>query len=80
MIEETRATIALSADAGAVAQQVRERFGFAELMDVARLGTAVAIANGVTPVGRRQGGPVGGTWSVGNFDLRKYTEKYLRIA
>jgi hypothetical protein len=46
---------------------VKERFGFADLMDVARFGAAVAMARGLSASGRPPGAAVN-TWNLGSVD------------
>ena len=65
---DTRATVSLSPDAGAAASEIKERFHFADVMEVARLGAAVAMAHELSPTGGRNPGPATGTWNLGSLD------------
>lgn len=65
---DTRATVSLSPDAGAVATEIKERYHFPDIMEVVRLGAAVAMAREVSPQGGRTAGPATGTWNLGSLD------------
>jgi hypothetical protein len=66
---EGRATVSLTQDADAVVTLLMDRFAFAERMDVARLGAAVAVARGLDPSRAGSlGAPGGTTWSLGSLD------------
>jgi hypothetical protein len=63
-----RATVSLTQDGDTIVSLLMERFAFAERMDVARLGAAVAIARGLSPERTGPLGAPGGTWSLGSLD------------
>jgi hypothetical protein len=65
---DTRATVSLSPEAGTIAIEIKERFKFADVMEVAAFGAAVAIAQELTPTGGRKPGPARGTWNLGSLD------------
>jgi hypothetical protein len=65
---DTRATVSLSPQAGAVAGQIKDTYGFGDIMDVVRFGAAVALAHHVDPAGGRNPGPATGTWNLGSLD------------
>jgi hypothetical protein len=76
---ETRATVSLSPEAGAIASEIRERYRFTDLMDVARFGVAVAVAHQISPDGGRTPGPASGTWNLGSLDRDSELRNLIKV-
>jgi hypothetical protein len=68
MTTEDRRNINLTADAARVAAELKERFGFPELLDVVRLGFAYALAQGIAPDPLLEGAARGANYNSATID------------